>query len=42
MPYMTNYEYTCRDCGQESLIKKAASEFDSMERVAYFLKECLA
>ena len=25
MPYMTNYEYTCADCGQESLNKKAAS-----------------
>lgn len=25
VPYMTNYEYTCQDCGTESIGKKAAS-----------------
>ena len=25
IPFMTNYEYTCSDCGVEAISKKAAS-----------------
>ena len=29
MPYMTNYEYNCKQCGTETLTKKPASMFIS-------------
>ena len=30
IPFMTNYEYTCEDCGTECINKKAASKCVSM------------